>query len=45
MPNVTVDYGGFSYSIAFFWEFYILLHVLNDITSSNLYRLYVKAEV
>ena len=42
MPNVTEGYGGFSYLLTFFWEFFILLlYVLNDITSSNFYKLYV----
>ena len=45
MPKV---YARFSHLIAFFGNFlyyYLLLHVSNDITSSNLYRLYVKTEV
>ena len=47
-PNVTAGCGRFSDLIASFGNFqyyYLLLHVLNDITSSNLYKLYVKAEV
>ena len=38
MPNMIVGCGGFSYSIVFFWEFFILLllHILNDITSMDI---------
>ena len=42
MPIVTAGYGRFSDSIAFFVYF---SYVWNDISSSNFYKLYVKAEV
>ena len=44
MPNVTADYGKFSDLIAFFENFHILIRVCKDITSSNFYKLCMKAE-
>ena len=45
MSNVTASYGMPLDFIAFFGDFYVLLHVWNVITSSNFYKLCVRAEV
>ena len=45
IPNVTAGYGRFSDLIAFFGHFYIFLHVLHVITSSNFYKLCVNSKM
>ena len=45
LPNLAAGYGRFYDSIAFIgYFFHILLHVWNDIISSNFFKLYVKAK-
>ena len=44
MSNMTAGYWRFSYLFAFLGIFNILQHVWSDISLSNFYKLYIKAE-